>query len=548
MEVGWLDEAEGALSRLSEPPREPRLELAAAYARHGIAPRAVALLDALGREGLTADEWRDGAIVWYQVRRLPRAVAWARNAVTAARGDEAARVVLARCLLASGQPDAALAALAGEASEDSPVHFWRALAEARSRDPGRQAAGRQRLARLAAARHDDPATAFAAGCALVLEGEAGQGSATGPSDPCQRGIPLLSRAATAGYQDVLCYELLGRAYRTLGRLPDALWAEGRALLIRGQYARAATALRASVTKDSSKPMAHVDLARALHAAGRLDEAVQTLERAQTLAPDHLETRLLKAKLLLHQERAGDVERELLAAAEIAPARANEPLGNLGTVYYDSQQFDRAVPVLQRALRCEENDAHSHYYLGRTYVRRDDDREQALQAVHHLLRAAQMQPDFSRPWMTAAAALQRLEYPAEAAACLRRAIAGESQSDAPYVKLAQLLQTEGRSAERRWLLQRYAAVRDHDLTRTGLEKETRDNPRDAERRFRLGDLLLREGRPEKALPELLAATGLRPEWRAAQDRLADVCALLGYDELREAAAAAATATPRSREGR
>ncbi len=86
-------------------------------------------------------------------------------------------------------------------------------------------------------------------------------------------------------------------------------------------------------------------------------------------------------------------------------------------------------------------------------------------------------------------------------------------------------------ERRLILRMYAATRDHDLKRTGLEKETREHPQDAERRYALGDLLLREGRPRMALPELLAAAGQRPGWKQAWARLADACALLDYDHLR-----------------
>jgi tetratricopeptide (TPR) repeat protein len=400
--------------------------------------------------------------------------------------------------------------------------FWRGRAEVRCRDAARRAAGRERLARLAAAEPRNAPAAFEAGQALLLAGEA------------RRALPLLSAAAVSGYQEVLCYDRLSRAYEALGRRSEALWARGRSLAYRGRFAEAAAALRRSLTLSPGKPMAYVDLARALHADGKLPEAVAVLERAQQRLPADMDVRLLKAKLLLHMERVADVTRELNAAAALDPRRANEPLGNLGTVYFDSQQFDRAVPVLEQAVRLEDGDAHSHFYLGRVCARRPEEPQQAEKAVYHLLRAAQMQPDYSRPWMTAAAVLQRMGYPSEAAACLRRAIAGECRSDAPYVRLGQLLQLQGRHAERRLILKQYAATRDHDLTRTGLEKQTRDNPKDAARRYALGDLLLREGRPEKALPELLAAAGMRPMWKEARTRLADVCAVLGYDDLREEA--------------
>src|SRR5207237_7686326 len=110
-------------------------------------------------------------------------------------------------------------------------------------------------------------------------------------------------------------------------------------------------------------------ARALHAEGRVGEAVTVLERAQKVVPGSVDVSLLKARLLLQLERVPDVVRELTTAAALDPKRANEPLGNLGTVYYDSQQFDRALPVLQQAVQIEDADAHSHFYLGQIDARR-----------------------------------------------------------------------------------------------------------------------------------------------------------------------------------
>jgi predicted Zn-dependent protease len=524
--VGWLDEGAAALRRLSPAPARARLDLAAATVRRGEAARASAILAPMLWEPLTAEEWIDGAITAYHCRRPKEAIAWAEKAAAAAPASTPARAVLARCLLAAGRPEAAINALGDDTSPTAAL--WRARAEVRCRDAARRKAGRALLARLAG-QTADPAAAFESGRALLEAGDAGTA------------LPLLSRAAVRGYQEPLCYALLARAYSRLLRHAEADWARGRALLLRGRYAEAAAALRASVARDPARPMASVDLARALHAEGKLGDAVAILERAQRVTPGDLDVRLMKAKLLLGLERPDAVVRELTAAAALDPRRANEPLGNLGTVYFDSQQYDRAVPVLQEAVRREDGDAHAHFYLGRTHARYAEEPARAEDAVRHLVRAARLQPDYSRPWMLAASLLQRatpVPYPSEAAACLCRAIGGDSHSDAPYVPLARILQQQGRVAERRWLLKRYAATRDHDLRRTSLEKETREHPADAPRRFALGEILLREGRPEKALPELLAATGMRPAWRDAQLRLADVCALLGFDDLRAEAERAA----------
>jgi tetratricopeptide (TPR) repeat protein len=551
-ETGWLDEAERMLRRLSAAPQRAWLDLAAAYAEHGQADRATSLLRAVPVKELQAEEWLEGAITWYYCRRPEQAVQWARAAAEkpeagegaaatgsmsggdrisgeswqrdAAADASAARVVLARALLAAGQPEAALEALLtsdGAVSLSDPrVEFWRGRAEARCQDASLRASGRERLARLAEADPAHGAAAYEAGRAMLRAGAP------------ERAAPLLSRAAVSGYQEALCYELLTDAYAAQGQRAEALWARGRGQLFRGQFSAAVEAIRASLQRQPHKPLAYLDLARALQAEGRPQEALGVLERAGRVDPGNLDVRLFRAKLLLSLERVPAVVRELEAAAALDPKRANEPLGNLGTVFFDSQQYDRAQPLLERAVQAEESDAHSQFYLGRTLARRSEEPGQAEKAVHHLLRAAQLQPDYSRPWMEVASVLQRLDHLPEAAASLRRAIGGDPSSDAPYLRLAQLLQRQGRVAERRLILRRYALVRDHDLRRTGLEKETRDHPKDAERRYALGDLLLQEGRPEKALTELLAAAGLRPGWSDARNRLADACALLGYDDMRE----------------
>src|SRR5260370_26255092 len=107
----------------------------------------------------------------------------------------------------------------------------------------------------------------------------------------------------------------------------------------------------------------------------------------------MDVRVLGGEVGVPLGRVPEVIRELTAAVALDPKRANEPLGNLGTVYYDSQQFDRAVPVLERAVQLEDGDAHSHFYLGRIDARRLEEPGLAEQAAPHLLRAAAIPPPY-----------------------------------------------------------------------------------------------------------------------------------------------------------
>jgi hypothetical protein len=129
---------------------------------------------------------------------------------------------------------------------------------------------------------------------------------------------------------------------------------------------------------------------------------------------------------------------------------------------------------------------------------------------------------------------------EAAACFRRAIDGESASDGAYVQLARLLQQSGRPAERRLALKLYAARQGYDLKRSKLEHQSQNDMGNAQLQFEMGNLLLSSGRAANAFPHLLRAASVRPGWKAAQRRLADACALLDYDDLREQAERAASA--------
>src|SRR5207249_89323 len=88
-------------------------------------------------------------------------------------------------------------------ASDPRLEFWRGRAEVRCADPALRVAGRERLARLAATAPGNGAAAFEAGRAFLFSG------APGPA------IDLLSHAAVSGYQEVLCYELLSRAYTKL---------------------------------------------------------------------------------------------------------------------------------------------------------------------------------------------------------------------------------------------------------------------------------------------------------------------------------------------
>jgi tetratricopeptide (TPR) repeat protein len=59
----------------------------------------------------------------------------------------------------------------------------------------------------------------------------------------------------------------------------------------------------------------------------------------------------------------------LAAIKLDPKR-DDAYNNLGTVYYQTGQFDLAETQAQAALKLKPNDARTHYLLGTIYLQRD----------------------------------------------------------------------------------------------------------------------------------------------------------------------------------
>lgn len=528
LRAGWLEEAERVLN-LDAPP-DLMVELAAAQAQHG--RRDLARNWLWGAAGATpkprADDWLNGAMTWVQLREPGEAVEWARRGPWSA--SPAARLLLARCFLAGRRAAEALEVLpATSPGDDSVTAYWRARAELQSASPETRRAGRDRMDRLAAEQPENGAAAFDAGRAWLKS-----------SEP-RRAIPLLSRAAAAPYQDVLCWDLLSRAHAATGQPAAAAWMRGRWLVVRGHYEEACGVLRRAVRLDPKAAGLRLDLVRALMSVGRggaeLREALKELDEAQRLVdpsgPERVDVELLRASVHFQSEDIQHQHQALRTAAELPHPRSAAALLQLGTEYHRSHQYDRAIEVLEQALRQEET-AHAQLYLGLCRAQDAEHPASAAAAARHLLRAAALQPEEPLAWSTLASVLLRLGHRPEARACLRQAIRRDPDLAVPYLTLRRELQAAGLEPLARLLVREYERRKDREQQRAAVQLRADRQAANPEARFAYGELLLREGRPEKALKELLVAASLRPGWREARERLSDVCALLDYPDLQREA--------------
>lgn len=529
LRLHWLEEAESAVERLRPAPAGLQIRLAGALVEHGEHRKAAVWLKQAEKAGPVREEWFDGAQAWLRARNAEEGLRWIALGLKAHPATPPVLTLQARCRFALGDVPGALASLdrvPADAEPDAEREYLRGRAELRLQSAAGRSQGFERLAALARSGGGHPAAAFEAGKSALSDGDA------------QAAIDLLSRALAGRYQEALVLELLGKAYARAGRKADAFYMEGKAHLVRWQLSQAQASFRQAAELSPDRLTIHLDLARSLSAAGKPRDALAVVSGVEGRFRENMELALLKAALLGRLEQVGEQAEVLKAASGWGAGRANEPLGELGKSYHDSQQFDLARTTLERAVRLEPGDAYSHLYLGLTYARKTEEPGLAQKAVLHLLKAGRASPDYFYPWLNAGSVLQRLEHLPEAAAAYRRAIVGDSRWEGPYASLAQLLHKQGRLAERKLLLRVYARVRRQDARRTELENQVHQRPTDAETRFALGDRHFRDGQPQEALKELVMATSLKPEWKQARRRLADACALLGYDMMQEEAERAA----------
>lgn len=517
--LGWFEITDEALRPHPNPPPGLLLHLASVYARRGERDRSAGVLKRLHPSLLTATESARGAETLLQIGDPAGAELWAAPGSKAPNGT-ASRVVLARCLLRRGEAARAAALFTDEDRSAADARFWSARARILAGSPAERERALTELDALA----EDPRwggpAAYAAARERLKAGRAADA------------VRLLEAARRAGYADLLCQRALAAAYQALNRPFESALSLGRVQFALGRHASAEAAFQRAVRLRPAAPEGWLELCRTLSSEGKATAALAAAERAGRQVPDNVDLALLHAAILGRLERVREQVAQLDKASRLDPKRANEPLGELGKVYYGSQKYPEARAALEQALSVDEGDAFSQMYLGLTLARDTTDPNRASAAVRHLLRAAEASPDYHYPWLSAGSVLLEMRRPEEAAACFRRAISADPRWDGPYLSLSRALAELDRKPERQVVLRLYQRARQLESTRLKLENNASQHPTDPAARTALGKRLLRDGRAAEALPELIVAVSLAPQDGRAAGLLSQAADLLGYEGLVE----------------
>jgi tetratricopeptide (TPR) repeat protein len=217
-------------------------------------------------------------------------------------------------------------------------------------------------------------------------------------------LPLLWEAAQLAPDAADIQNRLGEALERIGALDAAVEAYQRALACDQAFRKATNNLILALAK-SGKTADALSLARAAVAAApgdpdrlftlglaqaeyNLDDAADTFRRVLTIAPRHGLARYNLALALKRADRPTEAAAELIELLEIEPRP--EAHYQLGVIYWQQGQLDRAADALRAAIQSRPEYAEAHYTLGAVLKAKGD----LKAAAESLRRAIALAPESS----------------------------------------------------------------------------------------------------------------------------------------------------------
>ena len=139
--------------------------------------------------------------------------------------------------------------------------------------------------------------------------------------------------------------------------------------------------------DATSATQHIEAAKAALKDKKLDVAISEAEAAVeanaknsdaqfVLGNAYNQAASIEADSGKRQTYLTKATNAYLAAIKLDPKR-DDALTNLGTVYYQTGQFDLAETQAQAALKLKPNDARTHYLLGTIYLQRDPKKDPSV---------------------------------------------------------------------------------------------------------------------------------------------------------------------------
>jgi len=305
---------------------------------------------------------------------------------------------------------------------------------------------------------------------------------------------LISEALVLNPKSAAAHSNLGNVYLRQQRLDDARASFQRAVEIQPGFFDA-----------------RLNLGTVLRQVGQLEEAATHLRRAASINSRSSQSQTHLGAVLLDLGDSVGAVRAFEAAAKLRPDQAVEQ-ANLGVALTAAGDLPRALQVLERALKLDANSVPALSACGTVLARL----ARYAQALACFEQAVALEPRSAAAHCNLGKSLRDDGQPERALGPLRRAIALDPTLLAAQFALAQALREAGRHAEaqdheRRTFntdsasadtLAYEASLCLERNDRTGAERAYRQavalQPRDAESHYRLGNVLMLQGRSSEAM--------------------------------------------------
>lgn len=280
------------------------------------------------------------------------------------------------------------------------------------------------------------------------------------------------RAALAIRPDVVVCNNLASALRASGKIDEAIVYCERAIRMDPNYAPA-----------------HSNLGLALKAQGKLDLAIDSFRRAVELDPEFAPAH---SNLAIALKKKGDVTGAIQhyeESARLAPD-AIEPRYNLGLLLVREGRPDEAIDRFKEVIRIKPDFAPAHSELGLAYL----DQKRWDESIPELRKAIELGPNDALSHSGLGQALfNTRENPAEAMAEFERSLALSPDSARAQLGMGKCLQSLGRASE---------AIK-------YLEKAAHSERESAAAYASLGETYFAMGEFDKACESLRRCLGLNP---------------------------------------
>jgi tetratricopeptide (TPR) repeat protein len=166
----------------------------------------------------------------------------------------------------------------------------------------------------------------------------------------REGLAALTRATELNPQSASLHALMGDMLRT-----------------KGDPVEAASEYRRAIAAKPDFIAAHLGLARVLYSDHRADDAEHEVQYVLTASLNDPEANYLMGEILLNRRASAEALPFLLTALHVSPEELPYVHADLGTVYEDRGDLERAIAEMKLAAPVDVDGSY-HYRLGHLYMK------------------------------------------------------------------------------------------------------------------------------------------------------------------------------------